>query len=544
LWSRARPGSGKTHMLGWARAHIQRRGGYFFVIDLTSAHDFWYSVTLSIIHGFFRPGPGSEPQIRTMLRRLSSRVALPAPTRSALVGDTPVTRATVDQLISAVRDYAPRLSTECYETARALVLLASADFDMQDLAYAYLLSQTESEAGEFAAWGLRPVERSAESISRDILQLLAISGPTLIGVDSVHLALTTDQSDRAAQQPADTAAQIASELGALLDQIPRGLLVCAAYPTTWQLLRDQSANRLTDTFGEPVTLKGIASETAGLQLVAKQLGPPFQQVGFLPPYPTWPIRPTAFSTSIGVTPRALLVAVERHIQRCLQQGEVAELEQFDFGASQPAAPRTEAAPPDHPGLIRTSRRFNTLRRDADTFAPMSPSTEDVTMPQLLAAGLRAWVIEQGETAADYVLDPPPSGKPALHARLRRVLDVDREAHWSFRAIATPHSAAALQRIRAAATLSGLFDPSGTRWLFLLRNVGWGTGPIMQETLRAFADAGGLTLEVDDEDLRILAALDSMFNEGDPDLPTWILTRKPTQDVSFLQHALAHERPMA
>src|SRR5262249_28494762 len=136
-------GSGKTHMLGWARAQIQRRGGYFFVIDLTSPHDFWYSVTPSNIHGFFLQGPAPEPQIRTIMRALASRVALPAPMRSALVGDTLVTLATVDQLIRAVRDYAPRLSTECYETTRALALLASTDVDLQDLAYAYLLSQTE-----------------------------------------------------------------------------------------------------------------------------------------------------------------------------------------------------------------------------------------------------------------------------------------------------------------------------------------------------------------------------------------------------------------
>ncbi len=67
--------------------------------------------------------------------------------------------------------------------------------------------------------------------------------------------------------------------------------------------------------------------------------------------------------------------------------------------------------------------------------------------------------------------------------------------------------------------------------------------MMQEAIRAFTEAGGETLAVDDEDLRILAALNHMFNEGDPALPAWIRARRPTQDVTILQRALAHERPI-
>jgi len=536
-------GTGKTHLLGWARDQIQRQGGYFFLVEMTTAHDFWYSVELSLIDGLFRPGPGGHPQIRTMLRRLSSHVDLPAPTRSALVGETPITRGSMDQLIDAVRGYAPGLSKDCQETVRALVLLASNDTDLQDLAYAYLLSQTESETGEFAAWGLRPLKRTAESISCDIIGLLALSGPTVIGVDSIHLALAPDRAAEAAQAADETAHQTAHGLWALHDQIHRGLLIVATLPSTWQLLRSRSARQLTDRFDEPLTLQGVASETAALRLVAGQLDPQFQQVGFLPPYPTWPIRPAAFSTSIGASARDVLAAVDRHIRDCVRQGDATELERFDFDARQPAATRTGAAPPAaSANLVKTDRQFTTYRRDADVFSATSPSTEDTIMPQLLAAGLRAWIIEQGAAASMYSLDPPPAGKPALHARLRQALDIaDRETHWSFRAIASPHSVAALQRIRAAATVSGLFDPAGRRRLFILRNVPWSTGPKMQEAIRTFTEAGGETLAVDDEDLRILAALNHMFIEGDPNLPAWIRARRPTQDVTILQRALAHEQ---
>lgn len=149
-------GTGKTHLLGWARDQIQRQGGYFFLVEMTTVSDFWYGVVLSLIDGLFRPGPGGHPQVRTMLRRLSSRVDLPAPTRSALVGETPITRGSMDQFIDAVRGYAPRLSKDCHQTVRALALLASDDTDLQDLACAYLQSQTESETGGSARIAANP----------------------------------------------------------------------------------------------------------------------------------------------------------------------------------------------------------------------------------------------------------------------------------------------------------------------------------------------------------------------------------------------------
>ncbi|MGC7103007.1 hypothetical protein ACPZ19_50815 [Amycolatopsis lurida] len=532
-------GTGKTHLLAWARNQIQRQGGYFFLVELTISHDFWSSVAFSLVDGFLRPGPGGQPQVRTMLRRLSSRVDLPAPIRSALVGETPLTRGDVDQFVDAVRDYAPRLSRERQETVRALALLASNDVDLQDLAYAYLLSQAESENGEFAEWTLRPLPRTAESISHDILEVLSLSGPAVVGVDSIHLALAPDRHHAVAQPAGTTVPQVAHGLAALHDQIRRGFLVVATLPATWEILRDRSAGQLADRFDEPVTLRGIASETAALRLVAGRLGQQFQRIGFLPPYPTWPVKPAAFSTSIGASARAVLVAVERHIRDCIRQGEVAELERFGFGTHQPAAARIgAAAPAASADLVKTDRQFSAYRRDADVFSAMSPSTEDVTMPQLLAAGLRAWIIEQGPAASMYSLDPPPAGKPALHARLRQGFDeADGETHWSFRAIASRHSLAALHRIRVAVAACGLFDPNARRRLFILRNVPWSAGPKMQEVMRAFTEAGGVTLAVDDEDLRILAALNHMFNEGDPHLLAWIRARRPTQDVTILQHAL-------
>lgn len=57
--------------------------------------------------------------------------------------------------------------------------------------------------------------------------------------------------------------------------------------------------------------------------------------------------------------------------------------------------------------------------------------------------LQAWILERGETAPAYSLDPLPGPRPALHARLRLTLDeaTEDQVHWCFRAIAARNAVA-------------------------------------------------------------------------------------------------------
>ncbi len=144
--------------------------------------------------------------------------------------------------------------------------------------------------------------------------------------------------------------------------------------------------------------------------------------------------------------------------------------------------------------------------------PLDPAREDALMPALLAAGLQAW-IENAETGGRYKIDPPPAAKPALHARLRLVLDeaTEDESHWGFRAIASTSAVAVISRIRTASTMSGIDPASPGRRLILLRRSSWGLGPKTIEVVAAFTAAGGRTATITDDDiatfdaLRVLAA---------------------------------------
>jgi hypothetical protein len=277
---------------------------------------------------------------------------------------------------------------------------------------------------------------------------------------------------------------------------------------------------------------------------------------FSPPYPTWPIREQVFKEANGYTPRRLLVAVDRHIRACLIDDEVRELSHLhDVPTEEQVtkAPGTTAPAFADDELARIEARFEELKRNADVTSPLEHDTEDGSFPALLAAGLRAWIAERGDGGERFSIDPPPSSRPDLHARLRRDLDerseeererstdqsrTEDQMHWSFRAISdTHHGVAALHRIRRARTAAGLNPEVAKRKLFLLRNGPWSQSAKTQEVVRQLHRDGGVTLAVDTADLRVLAALHGLADENPAQLHAWLVRYRPTEQITLFKEAL-------
>ena len=95
----------------------------------------------------------------------------------------------------------------------------------------------------------------------------------------------------------------------------------------------------------------------------------------------------------------------------VQSGSFPELNLHQYlgyqylGGGQPGA----LYPPVYVALGLSRLLLGDLRHAVDLLA----------IGHLLAAALTAWIAERGTGAHAYALDPPPGGKPALHARLRR-----------------------------------------------------------------------------------------------------------------------------
>ncbi|WP_405086547.1 helicase HerA domain-containing protein [Microbispora sp. NBC_01389] len=534
-------GVGKTHLLGWARQAVHEEDGYFFLVGLLDARSFWESVLLSMLDSLSRPMPGAGTQLKELLWRLCLLTEVPPDARQSVIGEASLSRQDLDVFVRALRRYDRHVGRDAQDVARALVLRASSDLSAQDVGDAYLACAVEGEPGERAGWGFTTIGKSPQEIVSDISHLVALTGPSVVAIDQIDVMLaqssmTLADDRKESWQQALALERVAGGLLMLREVTRRTLTVLSCLPATWDLIQTKATDTVQDRFRETSPLGTIPDAETGRKLIEKRFAAQYARVGFAPPHPTWPVRPEAFGEAHQYTPRQLLIRIDTHVRACLASGQVTELARLTDKTPVTVCPVIDL-PDDLTGL---DRRFAELRERADVAGALDPVTEDAVMPWLLSAGLKAWIAEQGETGRLFSQDPPPSSKPPLHARLRRTLDeaTENEAHWCFRAIAATHHVAALTRLKNASMAAGLNDQIPRRKLFVLRNQSWANGPATQEALAAFEQAGGRVLQVEEDDLRIFAALRNLLADNPPDLQAWLVSRRPTSEVKLFAEALS------
>jgi hypothetical protein len=536
-------GSGKTHLLGMARSRTQHDGGYFFLVSLLSGTRFWESTALGMVDGMLRESVGWSTQLKAFLRRLGATLGLPPAMRDSIAGDAPLKPGDLTSFVGSLREKDRALGQETQHTARALVLYGAQDHTLQDLGYAFLTSLALHDFEERAEWGLAVESRPASLIVRDLSRLLALTGsPTVIAFDQLDTLFAQSGGSAIAAgeglnpEAAAMIGQVADGLMSLREVTRKALIVVACIPDTWKILRREAVGPVPDRFREAPFLGRVSNAKVGMAIVRKRLEGRYGDVGFRPPYPTWPIRELAFAEAAHFTPRNLLKRVERHAAECLRRDVVVELENLeDDGLVFADLPPVRA---EGSSFEELDARFANLVRQADVQAAFDRYEEDEHLPVLLSAGLSALVVELGDPSYKY--DPMPSHRPPLHARLRRTLDerTDDEEHWAFRAIQSGHPGAVMSRINAASTMAGLDVAVPKRRLFLLRNAAWPSGPKTSDTVKTFHARGGQTLPLEAEDLRVFDALRVMQVERDGRLEAWLADRRPASRTTLFQTALA------
>ncbi len=536
---RGQRGSGKTHLLGWIRERIQRDNGYFFLVSLLDARTFWESTLVSMLDGLSRDGSEGENQLKILLRRLSELADVPRWVQREVIGNRPVTREGLDVFADGLRRFNPHVGKDAKDTRRALVLRAGPDYAAQDVGDGFLAGLPEEEPGERAAWGVRQLPKTPQEIVKDLSRLLALTGPSVIAVDQIDVlvaqsAVAGDGTAAHDWHELIVIDQVAGGLMALREVTRRTLTIVSCLPHTWTLVEKFATDTARDRFRVMPDLKTLPDAETAQALVEKRFAARFAQLGFEPPYPTWPVRRAAFDGAGEYTPRQLLISIDKHIEACLADQEVRELEQLGQAAARPPQRVHENSE-----LAGIDARFAELRQQALAADPLNADVEDAMMPALLSAGLSAWIDGLGEAGRRFSVDSPPSRKPPLHARLRLTLDeeTEDEAHWAFRAIAATHPVAALSRLRAASVAAGLNAEVPRRRLFVLRTAPWSKGPRTLAAISAFEQAGGRVLPVDEEDLRTLAALRQLYADNPSNLRAWLAAREPAREVKLLREAL-------
>jgi hypothetical protein len=541
-------GAGKTHLLGWAREQVQHAGGYFFLVGDLSNRTFWEETRSSILEQLLRHD-GRESQLAALLGDLTRRTNLPEPVRDAVTGRVPPTRGDLNEFVASLQATDKSLDLPGQDVARALALLASPRQDQFEIGYSFL-AEYDLDHEERRAWGIRTTRREVRFLIRQLSRILALSGPTVVAVDQIDALIdkVTKAAERTGTKQDYLVAEVAGDLMDLRDLTLRTLTVIACLGESWDYVRNSAVVTVKDRFHLPRQLQNIPSPEAGRQLVAKRFTLAFDEIGFKPPYPTWPIRPAAFEGATAHTARTLLQRVEEHISRSMKDGRVRELEQLDDEtdagdeARPPDRARARGITPDsaidEQALDRLDAEFGELCASADIDAAFDPAKEDAEMPALLAAGLDAWVRERGDGGHGFHKDPRRADA-ALHACLRMVSEdrLERQRRWALRAIAADNPKAVQSRIRKAMAAAGLDGEGPERQLFLLRNTQWPTGPRTQEVLTSFKDLGGVEVTVTTEDLKTFAALRRMIDGNFPDLDGWLAARQPAHHTELFAKVL-------
>jgi hypothetical protein len=534
-------GAGKTHLLRWAREQVQRGGGYFFLLGISDGRAFWPNVVQTLLRGLRRSGSYRHTQLEVLLDRLCERAGVGRELRDQVRGRQELTPDALDAFVSALRRVDPDLGRECRYTLRALVLLAATNDTTQDLGEAFLTSIPDEDPGDIAGWGLPSRTKTAQEIAEELSRLLASTGASMLAVDQIDTviaqartsAVNHGQPDATPTESGAVAEDLGHGLMQLREALRRTVTVVACLPTSWQLISNHTVDSVRDRFRRETRLSRLPSPDVGAQLVAARFSPLFEAVGFVAPYPTWPVLPSAFIAAPDYTPRSLLERVDEHLRVCLMADLVEPLSELDQPVASPLE-REQAAP--WQDVESVQRRFVELRQSVDVDRAMDPVCEDVEMPRLLGAGLRAWAIEQGDRNGRYKVVLGEDGNPSMHAWLRESLDesTEDEAHWSFRALSHTHHRAVQARIERLRLLVGLDAAVDKRRAVLLRNTRWPTGPVTLRLLREFEDSGGLITRVSTDDLRTFASLARLIEENAPALGDWLRLHRPAGNTTLFQ----------
>jgi hypothetical protein len=532
-------GTGKTHLLGWARERVRGADGYFFLVGDLSSKTFWEETRRAVLEQLLHRH-GGRSQLDALLDDLARGTELPVPIRDAVTGRVAPTRDNLSAFVAALQRRDGSVLQPGQDVARALVLLASPEQAHREIGESFL-GEYDLDPEDRRAWGIRSSRMDDKFMIGELSRILALSGPTVVAVDQIDALIdkVTRAAERGGIQQDHLVAEVAADLMALRDRTRRTLTIIACLGGSWDYIRRTALDTVADRFYPPTQLQNIPTPEAGRQLIAKRFTLGFARAGFTPPYPTWPVKPVAFGSVTAYTARTLLQRVEAHISACLRDEIVRELDRLD-SEIRPPGPRKPLTDPE--ALTRLDTEFGELRVSVNVADAFDSAKEDAEMPALLAAGLTAWMRERGDGGRNFYKDPRRADA-ALHACLRLVSEdqFERQRRWAFRAIAADNARAAQTRVKKAMAAAGLDGNSGERRLFLLRNTQWPTGPRTQEILKDFRELGGTDVVVTAEDLKTFAALRCMIKSDSQGLDGWLAERQPAHRTELFGKVLGDVR---
>jgi hypothetical protein len=541
-----RAGVGKTHLIGTLRRRVWQERGWFVLLDIIGISDFWATAALGFVESLSRRMPGGLTQHKAVISGVLGALSRDPAAKRAITGrniSPPLTKLdAVDILLDMLRQIDSANTLRHQDVVRALILLDSEDSEISTLAYSWLQGADVDEAKrrelKFAKTLPRPVE-----LVRGMLWIMSLAGPTLIAVDQIDSIVSESnihpdpeghggQDSIAVNRARSIVQTLAGGLMDLHDVKRRAMTVVSCLEVTWPIVKEKTVSPAADRFQELPTLSPVGSAAIVENLIGGRLAKAYESLRFIPPYPTWPFRPEAMESAVGLRPRAILIRCQEHRQRCMAAGEAIEC--FSLAAvdsdSRPMPPPTNLES-DYQRELKRADIAGLLDEDANE----SPAISGLLVQtcEILLGHLRL------PDAIDGLVKPDPNTKnPSLHARLSFEFreEGDREQHFCFRYLGHANAIAFQSRLKAAMTASGIETALKFRHLFILRRDDPPGGPKTKALVDQFLKAGGKFIAPTDDDLRVFVALRAMADADLPGFEAWLLARKPLFDTALFKTA--------
>lgn len=526
-----RPGIGKSHFLGRVRRRVTGTGDFFVACHLARADGFWRTLALAYANALYKRVDGGT-QLQKLLAGLFRAIGLPDDLARSLIGKSVDADALRELAGCWAEEFGPTPEgVAAADVAQALVLYNSADFAHQDVANAVIQGLPLDDRVDHRALGIRHPQIEPRRVVKALDMLARVAGEaTVVAIDQID-GLIANAERTAPDGGKSELNELTTALMDFAEDAESTLIVLSCIMRSWVLLETEGLSAFAARYPLEVKMSDLMTPEEGRELIAGLLGQAYGRVGCTPPWPTWPIREEAFADAVDHSPRTLIDTVDKHIAACRDAGEITELDRLVEGDHPP--PKTPQPPKavGNDALRAIDARFTALKEE--TLARADPDAENLEhlFVPLLSGALAAWIGENGDLGT-FRQDPILDAKPQVHARLRRILDVETEdeEHWCFRAIPHQHHLAQQSRISAAVNASGL---GPRRALTLVRNRDWNPGPKTRTMLREVESAGGTFAGLSREDLATFDALTRLTGEKPRGLTDWLRSRRPASGTALL-----------
>ena len=530
-------GIGKTHLVGRLRREVWAAGGSFVLLDVLGLQDFWRSAALSFVTALQHERTDGRTQLEAVLAGVARHFRIEEQVEAAFATPSvdPVQLVNVIQRVLPMVDRAKAF--EHGDVFRAMCFLRSRDYASAGLAHAWLQGY-EADPERRAALGFyRPPPDPARLVA-GMSWIMGIAGPTLVALDQIDGVI--DASRLPGEDGFDAGPGLAEVLAAGLVELHeirhRGMTVMTCLNASWERLKARGTQPLVGRFMSAVALVGMNDAKAAARLVAGRLAPAFAEVGFTPPYPTWPFTRSAINevAEAGIMPRTLLMRCDAFRRRCLAAEAVVEC--TSLKGDGPATGPTGGGP---------AAAFDLLAARRGAEVPNPGDTDDAALGRLLRDAFDLYALE---TAPEENVDVASKGDPEqrippLHGRLTFTFhaESDRERHVCYRALPQTNAVAFGARLRAALTGSGISTRMPGRELVLARRGAIPSGPRTRDLFATFQAAGGVLIDPSDDDLRTFAGLRDMRASADDRgrrdaFEAWLRDTRPMRATAFFEAA--------